>query len=424
MDLEIVTIGTELLLGFTLDTNAAKIAQTMAGMGVRVVRHSTVADRAEDIHDVVQQGLQRAGLVIVTGGLGPTRDDVTKSAVARIFDAPLVLDEDYLRNLEERFAAFRRGPMPVSNRSQAEVPRGARILPNPRGSAPGLWLEGKPGIAILLPGVPHEMEGLLREEVVPRLEQRFGVGGSRRVTRSRTLRTTGISESALADLLGDHEASLSSVSLAYLPQGIGADLRLTVWDVPSDEAERLLQDARDRLLPLLGPYFYGEEGVDLAAVVLTALQASGLKLSIAESCTGGLLGARVTAIAGASAAFAGGVVCYSDASKIRELGVAPAVIARHGAVSEEVVVAMVRGVAQRFETETAIAITGIAGPGGGSSGKPVGTVWLAARAPGSERAVRVVFPGGRSWIRERSAQAGLDLLRRMLLVEADAGRQT
>jgi nicotinamide-nucleotide amidase len=233
MRLELVTVGTELLLGFTHDTNAADIAQALAAVGGIIDRRATVGDDHAQIHDAVSQALERTRFVVVTGGLGPTRDDVTKRAVAELFGAPLELDEAYLETLRERFARFGRGPMPPSNRSQAEVPRGATVLPNPRGTAPGLWLEGTPGVAVLLPGVPHEMRGLLAEQVVPRVRARIAEdGGAARVTLSRALRTSGIGESALADLLTEVEPRLPPITLAYLPQLAGVDLRLTAWRLP------------------------------------------------------------------------------------------------------------------------------------------------------------------------------------------------
>ncbi|MHC4480768.1 MAG: competence/damage-inducible protein A [Planctomycetota bacterium] len=414
MDVELVTVGTELLLGFTLDTNAAELARALAEVGVRVARRSSVGDDEAEIRAAVAGSLERTGFVILTGGLGPTSDDVTKRAVAGLFDVPLELDEAYLAEIERRFRSLRRGSVPASNRSQAEVPRGAEVLPNPRGTAPGLWLSGPQGTAVMLPGVPHEMRGLLEEQVLPRVVALLGDRGEVPTTRSRTLRTTGITESGLQDALGALEGDLAPVRLAYLPQGIGVDLRLTVWGLPQAGAERELARAAELLLPALGRHCYGEGESDLAAVVLDRLRARGWTLALAESCTGGMIGARLTAIAGASDVFRGGVICYADESKVRDLGVPAELIRSEGAVSEAVARAMAEGVAQRFGADAAIAITGIAGPGGGSEEKPVGTVWLAVRAGERERAVERRFPGGRRDVRRRSTQAGLDLLRRLV----------
>lgn len=420
MDVETVTVGTELLLGYTLDTNGSHIGIVLAAIGVRVVRRTTVGDDLEAIETAVGEALRRSGFVIVTGGLGPTRDDVTKRAVASVFDAPLELDEEYLKHLEERFARhFRRGPMPESNRSQAEVPRGATLLPNPHGTAPGLWLEGAPGTAVLLPGVPHEMRALLEDEVVPRMRRQRDLD-RQLVTCSLTLRTAGITESGLATRLAAVERSLQHVTLAYLPGYEGVDLRLTAWQLAETTAREAIARAADALRPALGVFYYGDEDADLAEVVLARLRARHLTLAVAESCTGGMIGGRITAIPGSSDVFVGGVVSYSDDSKQRELGVSETALAQHGAVSEAVALEMAQGVADRFRADAAIAVTGIAGPSGGSPEKPVGTVWLAARIGSTARAVRTRYPGTRQEVRLRAAQAGLNLLRRLLVNEGHA----
>ncbi|UCG86956.1 MAG: competence/damage-inducible protein A [Gemmatimonadota bacterium] len=414
MDLEVVTVGTELLLGFTLDTNAADIARSLASIGVRVVRLTTVGDDARAIRGAVSDGLHRSGFVIVTGGLGPTRDDITKQAVADIYRAPLELDEDYLSVLEQRFARLGRGPMPESNRTQAQVPRGAIVLPNRRGTAPGLWLHGEPGSTVLLPGIPQEMRSLLEREVMPRLSRlASGASGEATVTLSRTLRTTGVSESGLADQIGHLDRTFDPVSLAYLPGLDGVDLRLSACQMTRTAAESALARAVDQLRPVLGQNLYGEGDVQLAAVVLERLRASAWQLATAESCTGGLIGAKLTAVPGSSDVYVGGVVCYSNESKARDLGVPEELLRDHGAVSEAVVRAMAEGVCRRFGTAVGIAVTGIAGPGGGSDQKPRGTVWIAVQRRSRVESIRRWFPGGREEVRQRSAQAALDLVRRL-----------
>jgi nicotinamide-nucleotide amidase len=408
--LEVVTIGTELLLGQVVDTNAAELARALADAGIEVVRHTSVADRPEAIRAAVGESLERTGFVITTGGLGPTRDDMTKIEVARLFGKPLQLDTEVLRSLEARFRRLGR-EMPALNRSQAEIPEGATVLPNPRGTAPGLWVEDTRGrVVIMLPGVPSEMRGLLAEEVLPRLAPR--AGGT--VVRSRFIRTTGVAESALAERVGAIEESLEPLTLAYLPSVDGVDLRVTAWSMPEADAERLLDDAAARLRERAGADFYGENGTDLAAIVLEQLRVRRARLVTAESCTGGLLGSRITAIPGASDVFLGGVVAYDNVVKSGMLDVPPELLERHGAVSEEVVSAMAQGVQRQFAVDAAIAITGIAGPAGGTPDKPVGTVWLAARLGTEVRALKRLFPGDRGEIRARAAQAALDLLRRLI----------
>lgn len=413
MELELVTIGNELLLGFTLDTNTAELATALNAVGVRLVRSTTVADTPDAIRDAVRDALARTGFVVTTGGLGPTRDDVTKKVVADLFGAPLDLDAEYLEELRKRFERLGRGPMSEKNRSQAEIPRGAVALQNPRGTAPGVWLEGPLGVVVMLPGVPHEMRGLLETELVPRLVRRMA-GSDTTVTRSRLLRTTGIAESSLADELEGVDERIAPVTLAYLPSLEGVDLRLTAWHMAAAAADAALEDAVQAILPLLGRRYYAEADGDLAAVVLDGLGRAGHRLATAESCTGGLLGERITAIGGSSAVYVGGVVAYANEVKGGVLEVSPDILERHGAVSEEVARAMARGVAERLGVSAAMAVTGVAGPGGGTPDKPVGTVYVAARLGDADRVVRLGLSGDRDAVRRRSAQAALDLLRGLL----------
>ena len=410
MNVELVTIGTELLLGFTVDTNAAEIAQALAAAGVRVVRRATVGDEGDAIRNAVAEALARSGAVITTGGLGPTRDDITKTAIAGLLGRRLVLDEQVLAALEDRFRRIGRWPMPAVNRSQAEVPEGALALSNRWGTAPGLWLEDGPRLVVMLPGVPREMRGLLAESVVPRLARRTGGAGA---VRSVVVRTTGIPESALAERLAHLEDTIPPLTLAYLPAVTGVDLRLTAWQGGADH-DALLADASARLAEACGPHCYGRDDDDLAAVVLALLRASGRKLAVAESCTGGLVGARLTAIPGASDVFVGGLIAYDNLIKTELLGVPEPVLEAHGAVSEEAVRAMAAAAQQAFDAWATVAVTGIAGPSGGTPEKPVGTVWLAAATGERVTTRRRVFPGDRDEIRQRSAQAALDLLRRGL----------
>jgi nicotinamide-nucleotide amidase len=407
--LELLTIGTELVLGQIIDTNAAELGRALAAAGVEVVRHTSVADRPELIRAAVIDALDRTGFVITTGGLGPTRDDMTKREVAAVFGKALQLDDTVLRSLEDRFRRLGRA-MPAVNRTQAEVPEGATVLPNPRGTAPGLWVEDNGRVVVMLPGVPSEMRGLLAEEVLPRLATR----GAGLVVRSRSVRTTGIAESALAERVGAIEESIAPLTLAYLPSADGVELRVTAWGLREAEAERRLAAVVLQLRERAGEHAYGEDRIDLADVVLQQLRIRKARLVVAESCTGGLLGARITAVPGASSVFIGGVVAYDDVVKSGTLDVPPELLEQYGAVSEQVVSAMAEGVQRQFAVDAALAITGIAGPTGGTAEKPVGTVWLAARLGARARTLKRIFPGDRGEIRARSAQAALDLLRRLL----------
>jgi nicotinamide-nucleotide amidase len=409
MDLELVTVGTELLLGFTVDTNGAELGRALAEAGVRVVRRTSVGDGEAEVRAAVSESLARTGAVLTTGGLGPTRDDLTKAVVAGIFGLPLEFREDLWAALLERFQRVGRAPA-ENNRCQAEVPRGATVLVNRWGSAPGLWIEGpladgRPGLAILLPGVPREMRKLLEHEVMPRLAKR----ASGRVIRSRTLRTSGIPESTLAERIGDVEQVIAPLTVAYLPGTSGVDLRVTAWDFEPAEADRRLDQALE-LLESRAVGVFGRDGADLAAVVLGRLRARGMTLVTAESCTGGLLGARITSVPGSSAAFLGGIVAYDNRVKEEQLGVPAGLIAAHGAVSEPVAAAMAEGARARFGGDWALGVTGVAGPDGGTPEKPVGLVWIALAGPEGTTARQLRLFGGREEVRLRAADAALTLL--------------
>ena len=409
MDIDLVTIGTELLLGFTIDTNSAFAGQRLGEAGVRIARRTSVRDDPAAIRIAVADGLARSRFVIATGGLGPTRDDMTKKVVAELFDAPLDFQESIWDDLKAKWARIGR-TISESNRCQALVPRGAAVLPNRRGTAPGLWLSGPSGEVVMLPGVPSEMRGLLVEEVIPRLALRSGG----RVITSRLLRTTAIPESTLAQRLAGVEDELAPLTLAYLPGLDGVDLRLTAWDLTPEAATPLLDQAARRIGAVVQDNGYGEGDDDLAAVVLAAARDRGLTVAVAESCTGGMVGERLTNIPGSSDVFLGGVIAYHNDLKISHLGVSGADLAEHGAVSDAVVRAMAAGVAQRTGAGATVAVTGIAGPAGGSEAKPVGTVWFGFSVGGMVDTERIGLPGTRADIRSRATQYALfGLLRRI-----------
>jgi nicotinamide-nucleotide amidase len=419
VDGELLTVGTELVLGLTVDTNAADLGRALAAEGVRVLRRTSVPDDPADIRDAVRAALGRTGLLIVSGGLGPTRDDVTRLAVAEVLGKSLRHDPAVLAHLEDLYRRRGIARMPEANRSQADVPEGATVLENRWGTAPGLWLEDKEGrVVVLLPGVPSEMRGLLEHEVLPRLRQRIAdadAQGAAPVVRSRVLRTTGIAESALADLVGDPARLLpSSLTLAWLPSVDGTDLRLTAWRLPGADADAALEAGVQALRPKLGDVCYAEGETDLAAVVLDLLAEKGARLATAESCTGGLIGGRLTSVAGSSRVYLGGVVAYDDDVKLHLLGVSAETLAAHGAVSEAVAREMASGAARVLGADAALAVTGIAGPTGAMPGKPVGTVWIAVRWRERLRAFTHVLPGSRDAVRRRAAQWALDYLRRVV----------
>ncbi|MES2523279.1 MAG: competence/damage-inducible protein A [Gemmatimonadota bacterium] len=419
MNIEIVTIGDELLLGFTIDTNAAHLARELSALGVRIVRRTTAGDEPESIASAVRDALDRTGAVITTGGLGPTADDRTKPVIAELFGRGMVMDGAILSALEARWLKRFGHELPASNRQQAMVPERATILDNRHGSAPGIWLEDDRGRWVaMLPGVPREMRGMLADTIMPRLQGRIGDGGS--VVRSRTLRTVNISESALADRLGDLARDTLGMSVAFLPGSEGVDLRITAAGLPAEQADALLDRAAALLRERAGNVVYGEGSDDLATLVLTACAERQMTLAVAESCTGGMLGGRLTGVPGASRVFEGGVIAYANAVKTRELGVSERDIDEHGAVSEPVARAMASGVRKKFGARIGLSITGIAGPDGGSEEKPVGTVWVGLDLDGQVHAVKAVLPGNREEIRYRGTQMALDRVRRAFERTADS----
>jgi nicotinamide-nucleotide amidase len=412
---EVITIGDELLLGFTIDTNAAHLARQLANIGMHIVRRTTVGDEAEQIAQAVEESLDRTGAVITTGGLGPTSDDITMESIGALFGRAMQLDAAHLAWMEERWTKRFNRPLPAANRKQAMLPAGATKLENHHGSAPGVWLEDERRRWVaMLPGVPREMRGMLGDTLLPLLASRAAGDTHATVVRSLTLRTTNIAESLLADKVDSMDGGPLGVTLAYLPSIAGVDLRLTVKDMPSAHADAALSAAASRLRAQVGEWIYGDGDTDLAAVVLDLCRARALKVGVAESCTGGLLGERLTAIPGSSDVVQGGVIAYHNDIKRDVLGVSEATLREHGAVSEQVAREMAAGARRVAQSSVGLAITGVAGPGGGTEEKPVGTVWLAADVEGDVETRQLRLWGDRDEIRQRSAQWTMDLLRQRL----------
>lgn len=415
-EIELVTVGDELMLGFTVDTNGAYIARRLAELGVRVVRRTTVGDDQHAIAGAVTEALERTHAVITTGGLGPTNDDLTREAVAAVYGRQMLFDEVHLAWMRDRWKKRFNREMPLSNRRQAMIPMGGRKIDNRHGSAPGVFIEDHRGFVLMLPGVPRELRGMMDDEVIPLLRSRITTTSE--VIFSRTIRTTGIAESLLQDQLREvdlgEDSTNGRLSLAYLPGVDGVDLRVTTRAASMPDAEKALNFAAAALSGIVREGIYGEDEMDLARVVLDACIRRELRIAVAESCTGGMLGARITAIPGSSAAFVGGVIAYDNAVKQADLGVPAEILTEHGAVSEEVVKAMAIGAKTRFDVDVALAITGIAGPDGGTEEKPVGLVWICAIVGEQVETRKIQSWGDRQEIRYRSAQAVLDLARRML----------
>ena len=414
MNVELITIGDELLLGFTIDTNSAFLARALAERGVAIVRRTTVGDTGDAIVAAVREALERTGAVITTGGLGPTTDDLSVESVARVFGREMRLDEEHLEWMRNRWKTRFGREMPESNRRQAMLPEGVRKLENKYGSAPGVFLEDDLGRWVaMLPGVPREMRGMTGDVLLPLLAERgAGAAGSDSVIRSRTIRTTGIAESLVQDRLNGVEVP-TGVSLAFLPGVDGVDLRITTQGSAAS-ADRILDGLAGAIRGRVGEYVYAEGDGDMAAVLLETCRRKALRIAVAESCTGGLLGARLTAIPGSSDVFVGGVIAYANEVKLRELGVSQRDLDQFGAVSETVVRQMAGGVRARFGVEIGLGISGVAGPGGGTPDKPVGLVWVAAAVGDRLESRSFQSAGDRGEVRYRGAQAAMELARRML----------
>jgi nicotinamide-nucleotide amidase len=412
--LELVTIGDELLLGFTVDTNGAFLAQKLAEEGIGVARRTAVGDSTGAIADAIREALERTSAVVTTGGLGPTSDDCTRDAIAEVFKVDLRVDKTHLEWMRARWKKRFGRDMPKSNQRQAMIPWGGKKLENKHGSAPGIFIEDHRGFVIALPGVPRELMGMTEDTLIPMLRD-YGAGGGECI-RSHTLRTTGVAESLLEDRLERVVQAIVKdlVSVAYLPGVDGVDLRLTARSRDDVGAKEILFKAAAAIRSEVGESIYGEGSDDLARVLLAKCRSKHLTLAVAESCTGGLLGARLTSVPGSSEVFVGGVIAYSNEVKARELGVSVETLERYGAVSEEVVREMAIGARDKFGAGLALAITGVAGPGGGTDEKPVGLVWLCVALGDQVQTSKIQSWGDRQEIRYRAAQAAMELARRML----------
>ena len=410
----VVGVGDELLFGQTVDTNGAWLAQELSSLGFSVLRRWLVADRSDEIQAAVTQGMALSELVILTGGLGPTPDDLTRPAVAELLNAPLQEDPKLVTELEERAQARGYDALPANNRLMALVPKGARVLGNPKGAAPGLALEGRDGsVVVLLPGPPREVKGIYPHSVLPFLMDAFR---TRLVPAyHRMILTTGVPESVLSrEIAPLLPPDLGPVSIAFLPDLRGVRVRFTARGIDEAEAERRFDLLEEPLKAILDPYRFQASSGELAEALGASLLAAGAKLAVAESCTGGLIAKRITDHPGSSRYFLGGVIAYDNAVKVEQLGISEEILEAEGAVSQAVAESMAYGVARRFGAQAGIGITGIAGPGGGTEAKPVGTIWFAASFKCQTVSRHERFLGDRDAVRELGAQAAMALLLRLL----------
>jgi nicotinamide-nucleotide amidase len=407
---EILTIGDELLRGEIVDTNKSFLADRLLGLDIETHFQTSVRDDPPAMIDAFQRAATRSEITLVSGGLGPTRDDLTAAVIAEAFDLELVLDEAALETIRSFFRSRGR-EMTANNESQALFPQGADILSNPLGTAPGFSIAEGVTRFFCLPGVPNEMARMMDEQVLPRIESTRRDASA---VRARLIRTFGMGESTLDDELKDI-ATASDVSLGFRTSFPDNYLRPLARAATAEQAEARLDQICETIRERLGPLVYGEDQQTLDAVVGQMLSERGLTIAVAESCTGGLIATRITDNPGSSAYFAGGVVAYSNAAKSEVLGVPAALIEEHGAVSDLVVRAMAEGVRERFRADIGLATTGIAGPDGGTDAKPTGCVHIAITREGATYAESFVFRMDRARHRLLTSQVALDWVRRSLL---------
>ncbi len=411
MNAHILTVGDELLIGQIINTNQAFIARRLNAIGVDVAGMSTAGDTQGGLLGALRAARDSADVTVVTGGLGPTHDDVTRTALCTFFNTDLVPDDGVRRHIAALMQK-RNFPWTAAAEDQALVPRSAHVFPNPLGTAPGLRFEEEGKFVFALPGVPYEMEAMIDESVIPFLAPRSGPN----VIRHRTLLTTGIAESFLSAQIGNLEGILRGrATLAFLPSPAGVRLRITVHGSSAPEADGIVRDVESGIRARVSRYIYGTDEEDLETVLGRMLAERHLTIAVAESCTGGLIAHRLTNVSGSSAYVERGVVTYSDASKSELLAVPAGLIGAHGAVSREVACSMADGVRRAAGTDIGLSTTGIAGPTGGTPDKPVGTVWIGIADRGETLALKFNFGEGRTRVKERASQAAMELVRRRLL---------
>ncbi len=411
MKSEIVAVGTELLLGNIVNTNAQYLSQKLAELGIDVYYHVAVGDNLQRLSDTIRQCLERSDLVITSGGLGPTVDDLTKEGVADALGLKLLPDEATIRRIEGMFKAMGRS-MTENNIKQGYIPEGAKIIENDNGTAPGVMIEKGGKIVIMLPGPPKELYPMFEDKVLPFLRTKV-----HSTIRSRMLRVIGVGESAAEDMLKDIFKSQTNPTIAPYAKDGEVHLRITAKTDDEEEAYKMIDEMESRVRKVLGENIYGHDDESLEEVILKLLQERNLTLSIAESCTGGLVANRLTDVPGASATLMYGIVSYSNESKINILKVEEETIRQHGAVSRQTAEEMAAGVRKISGTDIGVSITGIAGPDGGSEEKPVGLCYVGIAIGDEVKAYKFNFTGNRKRIKWNSSSRALDYLRRELLAE-------
>jgi nicotinamide-nucleotide amidase len=406
MKAQVITIGDELLIGQTVDTNSAWIGAELSKLGFDVCRRISIHDRREDILNTLAEVSGKSDIVLITGGLGPTSDDITKQTLCEFFSTKLVTSREVLDMIEEMYKQ-RNWPMNENNRRQAEVPETCRVLKNAAGTAPGMWFEKDKTIFVSMPGVPQEMKYIMYENVIPELKKRF----SSQLIIHKNIMTYGIGESSLAEILkGFEEALPEEIKLAYLPAYGIIKLRLTATGPDKQLLENLLQQNVRKLYKIIPELIYGEDEELFEAAVGRLLKERGTTVCTAESCTGGKIASMLTSIPGSSVYYKGSVIAYDNSVKKNVLGVSAGTLEKHGAVSRETVEQMAVGARKLLKADYSLATSGIAGPDGGTEEKPVGTVWIAVSSETGTRALRLRYGTDRVTNINRFSVAALHLL--------------
>ena len=412
MNANIISIGDELLIGQTTNTNASFIGNELSEINIKISKIVTVGDEATSILDSFESSFEQSDLIVVTGGLGPTHDDITRTCVVKFFNTELIQNEEILGDIKSLFAKRNREVTDV-NKAQALVPKIAEPIRNRHGTAPGMWIEKAGKIFIVMPGVPYEMKAMMNDVIVPRLIE--NIDNSEIWIKRRSLQTTGIPESTLSEKLGDIDELLEGGKLAFLPSITGVKLRITVEAFNEETAKNKLSEIEQKIRAKVGRYIYGKDDESLEEVVARLLEERQLKISTAESCTGGLIANTLTNISGSSNYFERGVVCYSNASKVELLSVDEDVIQKYGAVSMEVAMQMAEGVKSTSGSDIGLSVTGIMGPKGAETEKPVGLVFIGYCDDKVCTVKKHIFGNERLLNKQRTMRAALDMIRKQLL---------
>lgn len=413
MNSKILTVGDEILIGQIVNTNAAFLGDVLFSISLPVEKSVTIGDNEKILLEEFQDSITSYDLTVITGGLGPTHDDITKPVLIKFFNDELILDDKVLKHVTEIFST-RGVPMPATNVGQAMVPSKSKVIWNKNGTAPGIWMEKDNKVFVALPGVPYEMKAMINDTIVPMLKEKF-IKNFDYVLKQKTLLTTGVGESVLNEMIGDVQLIIKDDKLAFLPSIEGVRLRINVKAESEEKAETRISEIENQIREKIGEHIFGEDEEVLEEIVGKILSEKKLTVATAESCTGGMLSSRITDVSGSSEYFKGGMVTYSNKSKVKFLDVKKKTLTKYGAVSEKTAKQMAEGVRKHFKTDIGISTTGIAGPTGGSDEKPVGLVYIGYSDKHKTFAKKFLFGNFRDRNKKRAAQMALEIMRKELL---------